>query len=115
MTHLEILQKLPSPIREQAIENCKNYIGEDWIHFDRYETIAMVLYHGVNWHEDGLFDYWADIYDKALNGEFDDRSVTLPREDWEELKSILAREVDTHGGSKSAAEIYHSIQSQLNK
>ena len=115
MTHLELLQKLPSPIRGQAIEYCRKYYSDNWFkEVSESKNIQNFLFYDVNWQAGGMRGWWEAIYDQICNGEFDDLSITLPKEDWEELKIILAREVDTHGGSKFAAEIYHSIESQLN-
>ncbi len=109
MTHLQLLSKLPSPIREQAIAEFIENKGNKWLHANATKLLPSLVWMLMKFNGNKQYNYWQSTYLSAINGEFDDPSVTLPREDWE------AREVDTHGGSKFAAEIYHAIESQLNK
>lgn len=105
MTHLELLQQLPSPYREQAIENN----SEKYLNESTYVNIENVLLFGFTWkHSPQLDEYWRLFYQRAQTGEFGkpkDPSVTLPMELWQELLPII------HGYDSSYAEL---IESQLN-
>lgn len=115
MTHLDLLNQLPSPIREQAIENCKNYKGKEWFSDSYHNNLVGILQEGFLWYQtpDGQgWDYWLEIYKRAKAGEFDkpkDPCVTLPREDWEWLLNVV--EFNPNPKAKSIRE---AIQSQLN-
>lgn len=118
MTHLDLLNKLPSPIREQAIENCRLHLSEEWLLEAEHEALAQVLYHGFPWvnapNSQGE-SMWAYIYGQALAGEFDDPSVSLPREDWEALKKALEYVWVTDTQHTQLPRIKKAIQSQLTK
>lgn len=95
MTHLNLLNKLPSPIREQAIENAKiKHKGSNgqWLNMSHYPTLAEALRYAFNWRTctQGS-DYWVAVHSRILRGEFDDPSVTLPREDWQRIISSLKK------------------------
>lgn len=109
ITHLELLKRLPSPYREQAIEN--NTQAESWLNLQG-TTLKAALAQSFKW--DGTpqgRDYWVDIYERIEAGEFEpqDPSVTLPREDWEVLLSYLESK-----NSQLANRFFEAIQSQLN-
>lgn len=112
-THLELLQTLPSPYREQAIENTKNYKGKEWFSESYHNNLVGILQEGFLWYqtpEGQGWDYWLKIYKRAKAGEFDDPSVTLTREDWEYIHHLLF----TAGDFEKAKSIIKAIQSQLN-
>lgn len=72
MTHLEQLNKLPEPIRSQAINNIKSHIGESLLGDDFLKSLDAVLKGGFIWDRalEGE-DYWEDIHYRAAKGEFD--------------------------------------------
>jgi hypothetical protein len=65
MTHRELLQKLPSPIREQAIENNT----AEYLASSEYQQLYEVLGYGFIF---AYFlqrvDYWKSIYLRAKAG-----------------------------------------------
>lgn len=113
MTHLELLNRLPSPIREQAIVNATKYKGELWFNQNTKGYLHDVIMK-LDWVND--LEYWSDIYQKAATGEFDDPSVTLPREDWgyvaEVIESCLVFQPEET--KPKLVELLEAIQSQLN-
>ena len=112
MTHLELLNRLPSPYDTQAIENCKVFNGEKWLLKSAGDKdLADCIYLGFPWNETPKSQgekMWRTIYAKAILGEFDDPSVTLPREDWEEL-------IEAAQKGRCANKLIKAIQSQLNQ
>lgn len=109
MTHLELLQTLPSPYREQAIENN----SEEFLQSTECKNILEALEDGFSWmYSPQGFEYWDNFYLKFKAGEFDkpkDPSVTLAMEDWEWLREQLG-----HISEQKATDIRIAIQSQLN-
>ena len=118
MTHLELLNRLPSPYREQAIENNT----AEYLDSSKHKKLATVLAKGFAWCDSPQkFRYWSDVWKRAAAGEFDppqNPSVTLPREDWEVVEKaieytldyILIQDVDRLPFER----IREAIQSQLN-
>lgn len=112
MTHLELLNKLPSPYREQAIENNT----EEFLQSSSSQILRKVIQYGFSWTESPQgYDYWLDIYNRADNGEFNDPSVTLPMEDWHKVLGLITAVEDFPQFSVDAKAMYDAIQSQLNK
>jgi hypothetical protein len=105
MTHRELLNKLPSPYREQAIENNT----AEYLASSKYAKLHDILDNGFDWSDCRQeYNYWDAIYDRAVAGEFDDPSVTLPREDWEVLIEAAQKGI-------CANKLIETIQSQLNQ
>lgn len=118
MTHRELLNKLPSPIGEQAIENIKETRGIDFLDNNCHYTIDSVLT-AFRWSgsKQGT-DYWVLIHKRAKAGEFDDPSVILPREDWDVLYKCIAaiiEDPESWKGVEDEKRILEAISSQLNQ
>jgi hypothetical protein len=116
-THLDLLNRLPSPIREQAIEAIKNQHGENAdaiLNQSRCASLWSLLEHTniINWAKTPQgHKYWLEISRKVSNGEFDDPSVTLPREDWEALIAYVKEDQMP----QEVHKVIEAIQSQLTK
>lgn len=106
MTHLELLNKLPSPIREQAIENSTADFLNKEANFDLSYTLLLAF----EWEgSPQKGKYWEAIHARIEAGDFDtpqDPSVTLPREDWEAIHNLLF----TAGDFEKAKGIIKAIQ-----
>lgn len=107
MTHLDQLNKLPSPIREEAIENN----SQEYLKDNAYSTLRQAIQYGFNWYDSPQgYDYWLVVFNRIESGEFDDPSVTLTREDWGYILVNLQT-----SDSNILKEIANTIQSQLGK
>ena len=109
MTHRELLNRLPSPYNEQAIENCTNHRPQEYLEESFHSQLPDLLRDAFPWRETPKqqgWNYWEALWLRARAGEFDDPSVTLPREDWELLSKAPLGAKYKH--------ILKEIQSQLN-
>ena len=112
MTHLDLLNKLPSPYREEAIENNT----EEYLKSSRYKTVLEVLDNGFVWkYSPQGYDYWDNVFYRANAGEFDkkDPSVTLPMEDWERLDTLVTNLTHESPRFKEICALLDKIKQQL--
>ena len=113
MTHLELLQTLPSPYREQAIENN----SEECLQSTECKNILEALEDGFSWmYSPQGFEYWDNFYLKFKAGEFDkpkDPSVTLPMEDWERLDTLVTNLTHESPRFKEICALLDKIKQQL--
>ena len=107
MTHLQLLSKLPSPIREQAIAEFIENKGNKWLHANATKLLPSLVWMIMKFNGNKQYNYWQSTYLSAINGEFDDPSVTLLREDWEEL-------IETAQKGRCSPKLIEAIESQLN-
>ena len=120
MTHLELLNRLPSPIREQAIDAIKKQHGENSdtiLNQSRCASLWSLLEHTdiIDWSKTPQgYKYWLEISRKVSAGEFDNPSVTLTREDWDKVLGLITAVEDFPQFSVDAKAMYEAIQSQLN-
>ena len=121
MTHLELLQTLPSPYREQAIEAIKMQNGKnanEIFNESKFPSLWSLLQHTeiIDWAKtlQGYL-YWDNVSAKIFSGEFDkkDRSVTLPMEDWERLDTLVTNLTHESPRFKEICALLDKIKHQL--
>ena len=67
ITHLEQLEKLPSPIKENAISIITKSRGHDWLEYYTFSSLESVLKNGLP----RMGKKWIDIWYLASIGEYD--------------------------------------------
>jgi len=67
MTHLEQLNKLPSPAREDAIKVITNHMGSDWLQKSTFTSLDSVLLYGLP----RMAKKWIDVWYLASIGMYD--------------------------------------------
>ena len=74
MTHLEQLNKLPSPTKEDAIKVITEHKGSDWLQKSTFTSLERVLEIGLP----KITKKWLNIWCKAKFGEYDKEQNEQP-------------------------------------